>query len=62
MWGTDAYDRDDEGNPHQEVEATEDVVEGLEPVLCGRGADEVATLELELPLDGGSLETDGGVA
>lgn len=60
--GGDTYDGDDESDPHQEVETTEDVVEGLEPVLCGRGADDVATLEFELPLDGDRLETDGGMA
>ena len=53
----DAYHGDDEGDPHEEVEPAEDVVEAFLPVLCRRRGDHVLRV-LHTALDGARLETD----
>lgn len=40
----ETYNRDDERNPHEEVEASKDVVERLQPVLGRRGANDVFSI------------------
>lgn len=57
----ETYDGDDESNPHEEVETSENVVGGLEPVLGGRGANDIFPI-FQSTFDGGRLEPDGGTA
>ena len=40
----ETYKCDDEGDPHEEVEPSKDVVERLEPVFGGRRANDVFTV------------------
>ena len=37
----ETHNRNDERNPHEEVEASKDIVERLQPILGRRGADNV---------------------
>jgi hypothetical protein len=40
----ETHNRDDERNPHEEVEASKDIVERLQPVLGRRGANNVSAI------------------
>ena len=52
------YDGDGERDPHEEVEATKDIVEGLFPILCPGWRDDVPTAGAQATLYGGGLETE----
>jgi hypothetical protein len=55
------YYCDDEGNPHQEVESAEDVVENLLPILSPRWGDHILAFR-GLALDGLEVKTENWVA
>lgn len=57
----ETYDCNNEGNPHEKIETPEDIVDGLKPVLSGRGANDVFTI-FQSAFDGSGLEADGGTA
>jgi hypothetical protein len=55
------YYRNDEGNPHQEVESAEDVVENLLPILSARWGDHILAIR-GLALDGLEVKAECWVA
>ena len=52
----DTYDRDNERDPHEEVEPTKHIVENLLPIYCLRRRNDILSKSLGEPFDSGRFK------